>query len=274
MDATVPTRTLEPTPEARLVARDLSFGYNGRPVLRKVSLDLAPGRLIGVIGPNGAGKSTLVRLLSGLLTPDSGQVTLDGRPLARWKRRALARRLAVVPQSPTLPETFTAGEVVLLGRTPYLGLLANESTHDWEVAKRAMERTETLPLAQRLIGTLSGGERQRVVVARALAQEAAILLLDEPTTHLDVNHQLGLIVLVRHLVAQDNLAALIILHDLNLASVYCDELILLAGGEVMARGRPQEVLTQARISSAYQADVLVMPHPQSGRPIIVPQVWS
>ena len=273
MDAPAPTQQ-KPAPEAHLYARELSFAYEGRPVLHKVSLDLAPGRLLGVIGPNGAGKSTLVRLLSGLLTPSSGEVLLDGRPIAAWKRHELARRLAVVPQSPTLPETFTAAEVVLLGRTPYLGLLGNESAHDWEVARHAMEMTQTLPLSRRLIGTLSGGERQRVVVARALAQEAPILLLDEPTTHLDVNHQLGLIVLVGHLVAHFNLAALIILHDLNLASVYCDELLLLAGGEVMARGRPQEVLTQARISSTYQADVLVMAHPQTGRPIIVPQVWG
>lgn len=258
----------------RLSARDLCFGYEGRPVLHKVSLDLVPGRLTGVIGPNGAGKSTLVRLLSGLLAPQAGEVTLDGRPIARWKRRELAQRLAVVPQAPNLPETFSAGEVVLLGRTPYLRLLASESAHDRAVAREAMERTETWPLAQRLIGTLSGGERQRVVVARALAQEAPILLLDEPTTHLDVNHQLGLIVLVRHLVAHFNLAALIILHDLNLASVYCDDLILLAGGEVAARGRPQEVLTQAQISRAYRADVLVMSHPQTGRPIIVPEVWG
>lgn len=258
----------------RLCARDLSFAYDGRPVLHKVSLDLAPGRLIGVIGPNGAGKSTLVRLLSGLLVPQSGQVILDGRPIGRWNRRELARRLAVVPQSPILPETFTAAEIVLLGRTPYVGLLASESAHDWEVARHAMEMTQTLPLAQRLIGTLSGGERQRVVVARALAQEAPILLLDEPTTHLDVNHQLGLIVLVRHLVHDYHLAALIILHDLNLASVYCDELVLLSGGEVVARGQPQEVLTQAQISRAYHADVLVMSHPQTQRPIIVPEVWA
>ncbi len=260
--------------EARLSAHDLCFGYGGRPVLHKVSLGLAPGRLLGVIGPNGAGKSTLVRLLSGLLAPQSGEVTLDGRPLARWKPRELARRLAVVPQSPLLPETFTAAEVVLLGRTPHLGFLASESTRDWEVARQAMERTETLQLAQRLIGTLSGGERQRVVMARALAQEAPILLLDEPTTHLDVNHQLGLIILVRHLVRDYNLAALIILHDLNLASIYCDELLLLAGGEAVARGQAQEVLTQAQISSAYRADVLVMRHPQTGRPVIVPQVWG
>ncbi len=262
------------TPRGHLNARELTFAYNGNPVVQKVSLDLVPGRLIGVIGPNGAGKSTLVRLLSGLLRPDAGQVTLDGRRLQAWRRRDLARRLAVVPQSPLLPETFTAGEVVLLGRTPYLGLLGNESPHDQAVARRAMERTETWHLAHRLIGTLSGGERQRVVVARALAQEPSVLLLDEPTTHMDVNHQYGLIVLIRHLVRQDGLAALAILHDLNLASVYCDELVLLARGQIVAQGRPDEVLTQARVGSAFSADVLVLSHPQTGRPVIVPQVWD
>jgi iron complex transport system ATP-binding protein len=255
-----------------LSARELSFAYNGQLVLQQVSLDLAPGCVIGVIGPNGAGKSTLVRLLSGLLVPQEGRVTLDGRPLRSWRRRELARHVAVVPQSPSLPETFTVAEIVLLGRTPYLGLLGNESAHDRAVARRAMERTQTWHLAHRLIGTLSGGERQRVVVARALAQEPAILLLDEPTTHLDVNHQVALIALVKQLVAEDHLSALAVLHDLNLASLYCDELILLANGRIVTRGRAQEVLTSERIASAYGTDVLVLPHPQTGRPIVVPEV--
>ncbi|MGQ9681952.1 MAG: heme ABC transporter ATP-binding protein [Anaerolineae bacterium] len=259
---------------ASLSAHGLCFSYNGNPVLKDVSLALQPGRLIGVIGPNGAGKTTLVRLLSGLLRPDSGRVMLDGKPLAAWSRKEIGRRLAVVPQSPQLPETFTAGEVVLLGRTPYLGLLGNESAHDREVARRAMERTQCWHLAERLIGTLSGGERQRVVVARALAQEAPVLLLDEPTTHMDVNHQLGLVVLVKHLVQQYRLAALVILHDLNLASVYCDELILLAEGRVVARGQAHEVITPEQIRSAYRADILVMAHPQTGRPVVVPEVWT
>jgi iron complex transport system ATP-binding protein len=163
---------------------------------------------------------------------------------------------------------------VLLGRTPYLSLLGNESARDREVARQAMERVQVWHLANRLIGTLSGGERQRVVVARALAQEPAILLLDEPTTHMDVNHQLGLIVLVRHLAAEDHLAVLAILHDLNLASQYCDELVLLAGGRVIARGHPSEVITEERIAKAYHADVLVMSHPQTGRPVVVPELFG
>ena len=271
--------TADPLPSrerraAVLRAREVTFGYDGPPVLEKVSLELVPGRLIGVIGPNGAGKSTLARLLSGLLRPQGGEVTLDGRPVSAWKRHELARRLAVVPQSPNLPETFTAAEVVLLGRTPYLGLLGSESAHDREVAWRAMERTQVSHLAHRLIGTLSAGERQRVVVARALTQEPSILLLDEPTTHMDVNHQLGLIVLVRHLAAEDNLAVMAILHDLNLASQYCDELVLLAGGRVVARGRPCDVLTHDRIAEAYHADVLVMNHPQTGRPVVGPELFG
>ena len=257
-----------------LQAQGLTFAYNGAPVLDKVDLELVPGRLLGVIGPNGAGKSTLVRVLSGLFAPQSGRVTLDGRPIAAWKHRDLARRLAVVPQSPNLPEAFTVAEIVLLGRTPYLGLLGNESAHDRDVARRAMERTETWHLRNRLIGTLAGGERQRVVVARALAQEPSVLLLDEPTTHLDVNHQVALISLVRELVAEDNLSALAILHDLNLASLYCDELALLVEGRIVARGQPQQVLTGAQIAAAYGADVIVMTHPRTGRPIVVPEVLS
>jgi iron complex transport system ATP-binding protein len=259
---------------AILRAREVTFAYNGPPVVNGVSLELVPGKLIGAIGPNGAGKSTLVRLLSGLLRPQAGEITLDGRPLTAWRRRELAQRIAVVPQSPVLPETFTAAEVVLLGRTPHLGLLGSEKARDWEIARQAMERVQVWHLANRLIGTLSGGERQRVVVARALAQEPSILLLDEPTTHMDVNHQLGLIVLVRHLAAEYGLAVLAVLHDLNLASQYCDELLLLAEGRVVARGRPSEVITEELISKAYHADVLVLTHPQTGRPIVVPELFG
>lgn len=258
--------------DSSLIADNLSFAYNSERVLDGVSLELEPGRLIGVIGPNGAGKSTLVRLLSGLLAPLSGEVRLGGRLLRAWKRRELARRLAVVPQTPNLPEAFTVAEAVLLGRTPYLGLLGNESARDREIAKHAMERTQIWHLAQRTLGTLSGGERQRVVVARALAQEPAVLLLDEPTTHMDVNHQVALIALVRRLAAEDNLAVLAILHDLNLASLYCDELVLLAGGRILARGQAQEVLTNERIARAYGTDVLVLSHPETGRPVVVPEV--
>jgi len=253
-----------------LEAHEVSFAYNGRPVLKGVDLSVHPGQIVGIIGPNGAGKSTLIKILSRLLSPDKGCVSLGGRDLTRWGPTQLARHLAVVPQAAKLPETFTAWEVVLMGRTPYLGLLGNETTTDMAIAQRAMEETNTWHLASRLIGQLSGGERQRVVVARALAQEPRILLLDEPTLHLDINHQLEILSLVRRLVDEQGLAVLAIFHDLNLAAQFCHELVLLCQGRVFARGHPGEVITVTNIAAVYGANVAVLPHPHNGRPTVLP----
>jgi iron complex transport system ATP-binding protein len=259
-----------PPNEWLLEAQKVSFAYNGRPVLRDVDLRVCPGQIVGIIGPNGAGKSTLIKILSRLLRPDEGRISLGDQDLSRWSHTQLARHLAVVPQAATLPETFTAWEVVLMGRTPYLGLLGNETATDMAIAQRAMEETNTWHLASRLIGQLSGGERQRVVVARALAQEPRVLLLDEPTLHLDINHQLEILSLVRHLVDEQGLAVLAIFHDLNLAAHFCHELVLLCQGRVFARGRPEEVITAANIAAVYAADVAILPHPHNGRPTVLP----
>lgn len=253
-----------------LEAQKVSFAYNGCPVLRDVDLRVLPGQIVGVIGPNGAGKSTLIKILSRLLHPDEGRVFLGGQDLTQWGHTQLARHMAVVPQAAKLPETFTAWEVVLMGRTPYLGLLGNETATDMAIAQRAMEETNTWHLASRLIGQLSGGERQRVVVARALAQEPQVLLLDEPTLHLDINHQLEILSLVRRFVDEQGLAVLAVFHDLNLAAQFCHELVLLCQGQVFARGRPEEVITATNISSVYGAEVTILPHPHNGRPTVLP----
>lgn len=260
-----------PSPNQWLLeAQKVSFAYNGRPVLRGVDLTVSPGQMVGVIGPNGAGKSTLIKILSRLLRPDEGRVSLGGRDLTRWGHTQLARHLAVVPQAAQLPETFTVWEVVLMGRTPYLGLLGNESATDMAIAQRAMEETNTWHLASRLIGQLSGGERQRVVMARALAQEPRVLLLDEPTLHLDINHQLEILSLVRHLVDEQGLAVLAIFHDLNLAAQFCQELVLLRQGRVFARGCPEKVITATNIAAVYGAEVTILSHPHNGRPTVLP----
>ena len=213
--------------QAMVEAHRVTFSFNGPPVLHQVDLCLEAGNLIGVIGPNGAGKSTLVRLLSRLLTPSSGEIWVNGRKLARWRLADLARVLAVVPQSPELPPTFTAWEIVLMGRTPYLGWMGQEGERDRAIAHQAMKETGTYHLADRPIGQLSGGEQQRVVIARALTQEPQVLLLDEPTAHLDINHQVETLLLITRLVKERRIAALAIFHDLNLAAQYCDELVLL-----------------------------------------------
>ncbi|HEY73532.1 MAG: heme ABC transporter ATP-binding protein [Chloroflexi bacterium] len=255
---------------ATLEAHQVTFSFNGTPVLNQVDLCLEADRMIGVIGPNGAGKSTLVRLLSRLLTPAQGRIRLNGHSLASWRPADLARVLAVVPQSPELPPAFTAWELVLMGRTPYMGWMGQESEQDRAIARQAMEETSTYHLANRLISQLSGGEQQRVVVARALTQEPRVLLLDEPTAHLDINHQVETLSLITRLVKERNLAALAIFHDLNLAAQYCGELVLLDQGQIAAQGTPHDVLTPPVLQRVYGIEVAVGVHPQNGLPVVFP----
>ena len=260
--------------QATLEARRVTFSFNGTPVLNQVDLRLEAGKMTGVIGPNGAGKSTLVRLLSHLLTPSEGRIWLNGHDLARWRPSDLARVLAVVPQSPELPPAFTAWETVLVGRTPYLGWMGQESEHDRAIVRQAMEETGIWHLAARLISQLSGGEQQRVAIARALAQDPQVLLLDEPTAHLDINHQVETLSLITRVVRERQLAALAIFHDLNLAAQYCGELVLLHQGQITAQGPPDRVLTPPMLRQVYGVDVTVMPHPHNGLPLVFPVCGS
>jgi len=253
-----------------LDAAALSFSFGTEPVLVDVDVRLEPGRVVGVLGANGAGKTTLIRLLSRVLPPQSGRIRLAGRPLQQWSTAALARVLAVVPQNPELPAGFTSWEIVLMGRTPHLDWLGREKPRDRRSARDAMAETEILHLTRRRMNQLSGGERQRVVIARALAQEPSVLLMDEPTAHLDLNHQVDILSLVGILVKERNLATLAIFHDLNLASRYCDDLILLCRGRVLTTGSPTDVLTPERIEAAYGARVTVIPHPKDGLPVVLP----
>ena len=254
-----------------LEADTVSFGYGARQVLRTVSLTLLPGEILGVIGPNGSGKTTLVRLLSGVLAPSAGTVRLAGRPLTAYRRREVARRLAVVPQDPTIDFPFTALEVVLMGRAPYLGTLGFPRARDLEIAREAMARLDVGGLEDRPLDRVSGGERQRVLLARALAQQASVLLLDEPTTHLDLRHQAGMHDVVRALARERGVAVVSVLHDLNLAALYCDRLVLLAGGRVVRAGTPADVLTADVLRAAFTTDVYVGVHPVTGGPVVLPR---
>jgi len=256
---------------ALLAAERVSFAYGPRVVLSEVSLAVAPGELVGVIGPNGCGKTTLVRLLSGVLAPRAGSVRLRGAALGTYRRRELARRLAVVPQDPTLEFPFTALEVVLMGRAPHLPALGFPRAHDLAVARAAMARLEVAGLEDRPLDRLSGGERQRVLLARALAQEPEVLLLDEPTTHLDLRHQAGIYDVVAELRRSRGIAVVSVLHDLNLAALYCDRLVLLAGGRVVCEGSPAEVLTPAVLGAAYATEVYVGTNALTGGPIVLPR---
>ncbi|MGH7895574.1 MAG: ABC transporter ATP-binding protein, partial [Candidatus Binatia bacterium] len=228
---------------ARLAAETLRFGYGSERVLDDVSFAVAAGELVGVIGPNGAGKSTLVRLLAGVLAPWRGRVLLDGRPLRERSRREIARAMALVPQDPRVEFPFSVLEVVLMGRAPYLAGLGFASAGDVALARAILSRLELGGLEARGLDALSGGERQRVFLARALVQDPTVLLLDEPTTHLDLRHQAAILEVVRGRVRRDGLAAVAVLHDLNLAAMACDRLVLLAEGRVAAAGTAAEVLT-------------------------------
>ncbi len=257
-----------------LEIQSLNVNYGKRRVLENISLVVQPGEILVIAGPNGAGKSTLIRAVSGVLPAHSGRVQIQGKDLLHMPAGERARHLAVVPQARNLPGAFTVYESVLLGRTPYLGWIGQPRSADHERVKHAMERTCTLELSGRRVGELSGGEQQRVLLARALAQDTPALMLDEPTTHLDLQHQSGLLNLVRSLATERNMAILMVLHDLNLAGLYADRVALLVNGHIQAQGTPNEVLTEATLSQVYRVPVHVMPHPEYGSPLIIPDGFN
>ncbi len=249
---------------------DLNVKYGARPVLSCVSLTLKPGEVLAVIGPNGAGKSTLIRALSGVVVPVAGSARVNGLDLLKMKPEQRARLVAVAPQAVRLPEAFTVFDTVLMGRTAYLGWFGREGEKDRQIAWQAMEKTGTAGLAERRMGELSGGEQQRVMIARALAQRAPVLLLDEPTAHLDLKYQSGILQLVRSLAESEGLAVLAALHDLNLAALYAHRVALLVDGCFRAVGQPAEVLTPELLSAAYHVPVNVVAHPMYGTPLVLP----
>jgi iron complex transport system ATP-binding protein len=240
----------------------------GRPVVDRVDVTVTTGEWVALIGPNGAGKTTLLRAIARLV-PFTGSIALEGRPTAELQRAELARLVAVVPQEPFTPPWMTVGEYVLLGRTPYLGPLAREGRRDREAAGHALARLDLLDYRERSLGTLSGGEKQRVVVARALAQEARIVLLDEPTAALDIGHQQQALDLLDALRRESSLTLVAAMHDLTLAALYADRMVLLDRGEVAADGLPPDVLTEEAISRHYGASTDVVG--VDGRIAVVPR---
>jgi iron complex transport system ATP-binding protein len=237
---------------------DVTVVLGGQPVVYRIHLSVAHGEWVALIGPNGAGKTTVLRAISRLV-PYSGVVELEGRATADMRRAELSRLLAVVPQEPSTPPWMTVAEYVLLGRTPHLGALAKEGRHDREAAARALGRLDLLDHRERRLGTLSGGEKQRVVVARALAQEARIVLLDEPTTALDIGHQQHTLELLDVLRGESGLTLVSAMHDLTLAAQYADRMALLDKGRLVADGLPEDVLTETAIARHYDAAIDVVP---------------
>ena len=228
------------------------------------------GDLVGIVGPNGSGKTTLLRLVTGVLSPQSGKILVDGADLTTLSTKQRARLVSIVPQDPQLPLSYTVLDLVLMGRNPHLKLLQWEGRRDLEIAIHAMEMTGIDHLAGRAIGTLSGGERQRAVVAMALAQEAPVMLLDEPTSSLDLSHQSRVMDLVRKAQRERGGSVLVAMHDLNLAAQYCDRLVMLSNGRCYVDGVPGDVLTPEHIYNVYGVRVAVLSHPVTGVPVVVP----
>jgi len=256
---------------SELLIKDASFSYsylNGFS-LRHIDLRVERGERVALIGPNGSGKTTLIKLAAGTLTPQQGEVLLDGASLESLPRREIARRIAVVPQYFQMPFAFTVGEVVGLGRTPFIRVLSGETEGDYRVVKHAMELTGINRFSSRTFNELSGGERQKAILAMALAQEPKLLLLDEPTAHLDINHQVAILELVRELNRAQGVTVISAMHDLNLAALYFDRLVLLEEGAVFTEGSPAAVLTERTIHDVFGASVQIGQHPSAGVPHII-----
>jgi iron complex transport system ATP-binding protein len=253
-----------------IVVEGLGYAYGERVALESVDLRVEPGEIVGLLGPNGSGKSTAIKVLSGALEGYRGSVRIEGLDVATIARRDLARAVAVVPQEPRFGFPFTVLEIVLMGRHPYLAGLAFESEADIALARGALERCGALEFQNRPIQALSAGERQRVVFARALTQEPRVLLLDEPASFLDIRHQVELYDLVHAQARDENVAVLSVLHDLNLAAEYCDRLVLLREGRVVAAGATDDVMTYANLKEVFETEVYVDTNSLTGKLLVVP----
>ncbi|PPG52727.1 cobalamin/Fe(3+)-siderophore ABC transporter ATP-binding protein [Rathayibacter sp. AY1E9] len=253
-----------------LTAEGVTLGYGDRTVVDGLDLVVPPGRITAIVGANACGKSTLLRSMSRLLAPRSGAVLLDGRAVHRTPAKQLARTLGLLPQSPIAPEGITVADLVGRGRHPHQGMLSRWSAHDDEAVATALDATDTAALADRSVDELSGGQRQRVWIAMALAQETDVLLLDEPTTFLDVSHQIEVLDLLVDLNRTRGTTVVMVLHDLNMAARYADHLVAIAHGAVHASGAPAAVLTEETVLAVFGLDSRIITDPTSGTPLMLP----
>ncbi|SPE57476.1 putative siderophore transport system ATP-binding protein YusV [Streptomyces netropsis] len=255
---------------SRLTARGLTLAYEDRTVVDTLDLDVPDGEVTVVVGPNACGKSTLLRALGRLLKPKGGSVLLDGEELARIPTRRIAQSLGLLPQTPVAPEAITVADLVARGRQPHQRWWQQWSETDERAVTDAMARTDVSALAERAVDELSGGQRQRVWIAMALAQETDLLLLDEPTTYLDIAHQVEVLDLVRQLNHERGRTVVAVLHDLNQAARYADHLVAMKAGRVIARGRPSEIVTAELVREVFGLDSVVVPDPVTGSPLVIP----
>jgi iron complex transport system ATP-binding protein len=255
--------------DALLRLGNLSGGYHKKAVIRNLSLATRQGDFLGIIGPNGSGKTTLLRLMSRVLAPQGGVIRLEGRDITGISLKEFCRKVAFVAQDTTINFPFTVLEIALMARIPHLKRLQAEGKKDYEIAESCLAMTDTAALKGKIINELSSGERQRVIIAKALAQEPGLLLLDEPTSHLDIAHQIQIMDLLKKLNRQNNLTIVMVLHDLNLAGEYCNRIALLDNGRLYKEGAPEEVLTYQNIEAVYKTVVVVNKNPISSKPYVL-----
>ncbi len=258
------------TEQRSLAAERLVAGYGDRTIIDGLDLSVAPGRITAIVGPNACGKSTLLRAMSRLLAPKEGHVVLDGKAVHKMPAKELARTLGLLPQTPIAPDGITVADLIGRGRHPHQGMFSRWSRRDDEAVAAAMEATQTIELEDRAIDELSGGQRQRVWIAMVLAQETDVLLLDEPTTFLDVSHQVEVLDLLTDLNRSRGTTIVMVLHDLNMAARYADHLVALTDGRLHATGAPTEVLTETNVEAVFGLKSRVITDPTSGKPIMLP----
>lgn len=247
-------------------AQDINFRYGETPVINNISFSVEKSEIAAIIGPNGSGKTTLLKLINGSLLPDSGAMRVGEKDTSRYTRKAIAQKVAIVPQETSAVFPFFVEEIVLMGRFSHLGNYRFENKEDYRIVQDAMEKTDTLDFARRRFNELSAGERQRVLIARALAQEPEVLLLDESTAFLDLKHQLRFLTLLKQLNRDDGLTIVFVTHDINLAAQQADKIILLYSGKIYAIGNPAEVISARNMKEVYEVDVLIDAHPQNASP--------
>ena len=256
--------------QGQLSAQGVQLGYGGQPIVKGVSLTPPPAQLTVLAGPNGCGKSTLLRGLARLLKPSQGQVILNGADIASRPARAVAKELGLLPQGPQAPAGLTVRELVARGRYPHRSLLRSWSREDEQALTQALADTHTTELAHRQVDSLSGGQRQRVWIAMVLAQRTGVLLLDEPTTYLDLTHQIEVLDLLRELNGRHQTTIVVVLHELALAARYADYLVFMRAGQILAAGEPAQVVTTQNLAAAFELEARVVPDPVSGTPLVVP----
>ncbi|MDD5195134.1 MAG: ABC transporter ATP-binding protein [Candidatus Omnitrophica bacterium] len=262
--------------EILLKVRGVSGGYHKEDIVKNISFDVLPGDFLGIIGPNGSGKTTLLRLATRVIYPRQGAILLKSKNIFAFGLKEFCRNIALASQEAAINFPFTVKEIVLMGRIPHLKRLQFETPKDIEIVQEALALTDTLHLKEKRVDELSAGERQRVILARALAQEPELLFLDEPTSHLDIGHQIQVLDLLKKLNCKNNLTVAMVLHDLNLASAYCNRIILLNNGEIFKQGSPEEVLTYQNIEAVYKTVVLVNKNPLTSKPnvLLVPEEFN